>query len=423
MRVYRLVIRPSGPLSGSVPIGGAKNSVLKLMAATLLAEGEHVLRNVPDITDVSCMADVLRAMGLTVSRDAPGELTVVRPAAADVVPEAPYELVERMRASTAVLGPLVARFGRARVALPGGDDFGSRPIDLHTRALERLGATVEIRHGYIEATADRLVGARIDLEFPSVGATENALMAASLAKGTTVIDNAAREPEIADLARFLNRMGAKVLGAGSPTIRVEGAEELAPVEHTVIADRIEAATFLAAVAVAGGEVTLEGIGAQHLTMLIEKLGEMGMRIAPESGGLWAMAPARLRAVDVVTLPYPGVATDVKPLLLAILAVADGVGIVSENIFSGRFRYVDELRRMGADITVEGHHAVVHGQPCLSGAPVRAHDIRAGAALVIAGLRAEGETVVSDAGHVARGYEDFDAKLRALGADVHAEPEV
>ncbi len=414
------MIRPTGPLSGTVPIGGAKNSVLKLMAATLLAEGTFVLRNVPDITDVACMADVLRAMGVTVDRSGPGEVTIVRPPTDDVVTEAPYELVERMRASTAVLGPLVARFGRARVALPGGDDFGSRPIDLHTRALQRLGATVEIRHGYIEASADRLVGARIELEFPSVGATENALMAAVLAKGTTVIDNAAREPEIADLARFLNRMGAKVLGAGSPTIRVEGADELSPVEHAVIPDRIEAATYLAAVAVAGGEITLTGTQPDHLTMLVHKLGEMGMRIAPEGDGLWASAPRRLRAADVVTLPYPGVATDVKPLLLAVLSVADGVGIVSENIFSGRFRYVDELRRMGADITVEGHHAVVRGQAYLSGAPVRAHDIRAGAALAVAALRAEGETVIGDAQHIARGYERFDAKLRALGADVVVE---
>jgi UDP-N-acetylglucosamine 1-carboxyvinyltransferase len=334
-----------------------------------------------------------------------------------LVPEAPYELVERMRASIVVMGPLVARYGRARVALPGGDDFGPRPIDMHLRALEELGATVEAAHGYIEVRADRLVGARILLEFPSVGATENALMAAVLAKGTTVIDNAAREPEIADLAAFLTRMGAQILGAGSSTIEIEGVDELSAVEHTVIPDRIEAATFLAALGVAGGEITLTGARADHMDMLIAKLGEMGMRISPTVDGLWAMAPGRLRSVDVSTLPYPGVATDYKPLLVALLATADGVGIVTENLFSGRFRYVDELVRMGADIRTEGHHAVVRGVAQLSGAPVRAPDIRAGAALVVAGLAAEGETVVAGADHVDRGYERFVEKLAAVGAPV------
>jgi len=315
---------------------------------------------------------------------------------------------------------LLARHGRARVALPGGDDFGPRPIDMHLRALEDLGATFEFSHGYIEGRADHLTGAPILLEFPSVGATENALMAAVLAKGTTVIDNAAREPEIADLAAFLNRMGAKVLGGGSSTLHVEGVEELHSVEHTVIPDRVEAATFLAALGIAGGELMMEGARADHMDMLIAKLGDMGMRISPDSSGLWAMAPRPLRAVDVATLPYPGLATDYKPLLVAMLATADGVGIVTENLFAGRFRYVDELVRMGADIRTESHHAVVRGRPTLSGAPVRAPDIRAGAALVVAGLRATGETVVSDAQHLARGYERFVEKLRSVGADVTAE---
>jgi UDP-N-acetylglucosamine 1-carboxyvinyltransferase len=261
------------------------------------------------------------------------------------------------------------------------------------------------------------VGTRILLEFPSVGATENALMAAVLAKGTTTIDNAAREPEIADLAAFLTRMGAQILGAGSSTIEVEGVDELSAVEHTVIPDRIEAATFLAALGVAGGEITLTGARADHMDMLIAKLGEMVMRISPTVDGLWAMAPGRLRSIDVATLPYPGVATDYKPLLVALLATADGVGIVTENLFSGRFRYVDELARMGADIRTEGHHAVVRGVERLSGAPVRAPDIRAGAALVVAGLAAEGETVVAGADHVDRGYERFVDKLAAVGAPV------
>ena len=411
----RILVRRSGPLAGTVPISGAKNSVLKLMAATALAEGRYVLHNVPNILDVESMSDLLRSMGMVVERAGAHDLTIDRPA--DLTPEAPYELVERMRASIVVLGPLLARFGRARVAMPGGDDFGPRPIDMHLKGLEQLGATFSFAHGYIEGHADRLTGANILLEYPSVGATENALMAAVLAKGVTVIDNAAREPEIADLASFLNRMGAHVLGAGSSTIRVEGVDDLMAVEHTVIPDRIEAATFLAAVGVAGGELTLEGARADHMDMLVEKLAEMGMRVSPTADGLWAMAPERLRAVDVATLPYPGIATDYKPLFVSLLAVADGVGIVTENIFSGRFRYVDELVRMGADVRTDAHHVVVRGKSQLSGAPVRAPDIRAGAALVVAALRAEGETEVFGAEHIDRGYEDFVAKLAAVGADV------
>jgi UDP-N-acetylglucosamine 1-carboxyvinyltransferase len=412
--VETIIVRAGAPLQGTVSICGAKNSVLKLMAATVLAEGRFVLHNVPAIADVECMSDLLRSMGMTVERSG-HDLTIDRPA--DIVPEAPYELVERMRASIVVLGPLLARLGRARVALPGGDDFGPRPIDMHLKALEQLGATFEQAHGFVEGRADRLTGTHLLLEYPSVGATENALMAAVLAKGTTVIDNAAREPEIADLASFLNRMGGRVLGAGSSTITIEGVDELHAVEHTVVPDRIEAATFLAAVGVAGGEITLDGARADHMDMLIEKLSEMGMRISPSNEGLWAMAPDRLKATDVATLPYPGVATDYLPLFVALLAVSDGVGIVTENLFSGRFRYLDELSRMGADIRTDAHHAVVRGVAQLSGAPVRAPDIRAGAALVVAGLGADGETVVHGAEHIDRGYEDFAGKLRSLGADV------
>ena len=404
----------SGPLSGDVSISGAKNSVLKLMAAALLAEGRSVLHNVPQIVDVAIMAELLEAMGVGIRRDGDRmELDVP----AEVRPEAPYELVERMRASIVVLGPLLARFGRARVALPGGDDFGPRPIDMHVGALESLGAEFRTEHGNIEASAELLRGTEVLLEFPSVGATENLMMAAVLAKGSTVIENAAREPEIADLAACLNRMGAQVLGAGSSRIEIEGVEELVPVEHHVIPDRIEAATFLSVLAVCGGELTLRGARPDHMDMLIQKLGDMGMRISPDADGLWAAVPRRLRSVDVSTLPYPGLATDYKPFLVTALALADGVGIVTENIFTGRFRYIDELRRMAADIRTDGHHAVVRGQARLSGAPVRAHDIRAGAALVIAGLGAEGTTEISGADHIDRGYEDLAGKLAAIGAPV------
>jgi UDP-N-acetylglucosamine 1-carboxyvinyltransferase len=409
------VIRPGPPLEGTVTVGGAKNSTLKLMAATLLAEGEHTLHNVPRIADVETMCDLLVSMGVDVARTAPHTLVISRPAA--IQAEAPYELVERMRASIVVLGPLLARLGEARVAMPGGDDFGSRPIDMHLAGLEQMGATFSMSHGFIEARAPQLLGTQILLEFPIVGATENILMAAVLAKGTTVIDNAAREPEIADLAAFLNRMGANVLGAGSSTIEIEGVEELRPVEHAVIPDRIEAATYLAAVGVAGGEITIAGARADHMDMLIRKLADMGVRVSPSSDGLWASSRGRLRAIDVATLPYPGIATDYKPFIVSMLALADGVSIVTENLFSGRFRYVSELVRMGADIRTEGHPAVIKGVPTLSGAPVKATDIRAGAALVVAGLGAQGETVVTDAHHVDRGYENLAGQLRSLGADV------
>jgi UDP-N-acetylglucosamine 1-carboxyvinyltransferase len=411
-------VRPSGPLEGSVAVAGAKNSVLKLLAATLLAPGEYVLRNVPGIQDVAWMGELLETMGCRVDRPDARSLRIVRPEV--ITAEAPYDLVERMRASIVVLGPLLASEGRARVSMPGGDDFGTRPIDMHLKGLEALGARLAISHGYVEGEAGGgLAGTRIVLEYPSVGATENALMAAVLAKGTTTIDNAAREPEIWDLASFLNRMGARVVGAGSSTITVEGVEraELQGVEHAVVPDRIEAATYLSAVAVAGGEITVRGARPDHMDMFIKKLGDMGVRISPDPEGIWAMAPRRLSAVDVATLPYPGVATDYKPFFTTMLAVADGVGIVTENIFKGRFRYVDELLRMGADIRTDDNHAVVRGVERLSGAPVRAHDIRAGAALVIAALKADGETVVHDAHHIDRGYEDLAGTLASLGADV------
>ncbi len=411
-------MRPAGELDGSVTVQGAKNSALKLMAATLLAEGDYLLRNVPRITDVDLMGELLVSMGVDIRRRPDGALAIH--SGPDCVPEAPYELVERMRASIIVLGPLLGRFGRALVAMPGGDNFGTRPIDMHLRGLEALGASFSFEHGVIDARAELLRGARVVLDFPSVGATENLLMAAVLAKGTTIIDNAAREPEIADLAAFLNRMGAIVEGAGTSTITIEGVEELGPCDHEVIPDRVEAATYLAAVGMAGGEIRIIGARADHMDMLIHKLSGMGVRVAETSEGLWAMRPrgSRLASADIATLPYPGVATDYKPLLVTMLSVADGVGVVTENVFSSsRYAYVAELSRMGADITLAEHHAVVRGVARLSGAPVKAPDIRAGAALVVAGLGADGETVVSDAHHIDRGYEDMAAKLQGLGADV------
>ena len=411
----RILVRPSGPLSGDVKINGAKNSALKLMAACTLAQGTYLLKEVPDITDVQSMAELLRSMGLTVRNLENNQIEIMNPG--DITPEAPYEQIEKMRASIVVLGPLVSTYGKARVALPGGDDFGPRPIDMHLKGLEALGVRFSSEHGYIEAEAERLIGSRVVLDFPSVGATENIMMAAVRAEGETIIENAAREPEIADLAAFLNRMGAKVLGAGSSTVTIQGVDNLVAVEHTVIPDRIEVATYLSAVGIAGGEINLLGARADHMDMLCQKLGEMGMRISSDSTGLWAMASKGLQSVDLATLPYPGLATDYKPFLVAMLSVADGVGIVTEHLFSGRFRYVDKLIRMGAEIRTEGHHAVIRGVPKLSGAPVRAHDIRAGAALVTAALKADGETEIRDPHHIDRGYEDLVGKLKSLGADI------
>jgi UDP-N-acetylglucosamine 1-carboxyvinyltransferase len=423
--VDRIVVNPSGPLSGTVRAGGAKNSVLKLMAACLLAEGRHVLTNVPRISDVDIMAEVLEAMGATVTRGGrPDELVVTTPA--DITPEAPYELVEQMRASVVVLGPLLARCGWARVSMPGGDDFGPRPIDMHLRALESLGAEFTASHGNVEGRVSssvggtpRLVGNRVVLEYPSHTGTDNVLMAAVLAKGTTVIENAAREPEVRDLADFLNTMGARILGAGTSRIEVEGVDRLEPTTHAVIPDRLVVATFLVAAGLTGGEVVVEDGRPEHMDMLLRKLTATGMEVAlvPEGLRASAIGVGRLRSTDVATLPYPGFATDYKPLFVTLLTVTEGVGIVTENLFFGRFRYVEELRRMGADIRTEGHHAVVRGVERLSGAKVRAFDVRAGAALVLAGLVADGETVISDAHHVDRGYEDLVGKLASIGACV------
>lgn len=410
-------VRGAGPLSGRVGVPGAKNSVLKLMAASVLADGEHEITNAPAIADVAIMGDLLQALGVHVER--PAATTVRLRVTGDVEPVAPYELVERIRASVNVLGPLLTRFGRVRLALPGGDDFGPRPIDMHIAGLEAMGAQFKFSHGDVEATATRLRGAEITFDFPSVGATENIMTAAVLAEGTTTIRNAAREPEIVDLAQYLVKMGACISGAGSSQITIVGVEQgsLRPVQHRTVPDRIQAATYLASVAVAGGSIEIEDAIAEHMTMVLERFSDMGMTITAGDGLLRVTAPERLRAVDIATLPYPGIATDYKPLVITMLSVAEGVGIVTENLYPGRFRYIEELQRLGADIRTAGHHAVVRGVPRLSGAPVRAHDIRAGAAMVVAGLAAEGTTTITGVDHIDRGYEDLVGRLRDVGADI------
>lgn len=403
-------------LAGEVSVPGAKNSVLKLMAAALLAEGTSSLTGVPGIADVTFMSDVLRRLGCEVTRR-PDSLHIAVPDRPES--EADYELVRRLRASICVLGPLVARCGEAKVALPGGDNIGSRPLDMHMAGLQRLGAEVFSEHGYIVARAGQLRGATIWLDFPSVGATENLLTAAVLAKGTTVIDNAAREPEIVDLCSMLTEMGAQVGGAGTSTLVIDGVETLKPVEHAIVADRIVAGTWAIAAVMTRGDITVRRAVPGHLEIALDKLSTAGATVDTLTGeaGFRVAMECRARAVDVVTLPYPGFPTDLQPAVIALAAISEGVAMVTENVFESRFFFIDELTRLGADVRTDGHHAVVRGRDRLSGAPVRATDIRAGAGLVLAGLVADGVTEVSDVHHVDRGYVDLSGQLQALGAHV------
>lgn len=410
-------VRSGRRLHGEVLVPGAKNSVLKLMAASLLADGSYELTNVPGIADVGIMADLLNGLGLRVELPEPGIVTIDN--RGDITPVAPWELAERIRASINVLGPLLTRCGYVRLAMPGGDDFGSRPIDLHIAGLEQMGATFTYGDGFVEARADRLHGADIVFEFPSVGATENLLTAAVLADGVTTIGNAAREPEIIDLCHYLTAMGAIIDGVGSSTLRVTGVDRdgLHGCEHETVPDRIQAATYIAACAVAGGELDLLNAKPEHMRMVLNRFVDMGLEFRALPYGLRVSAPERMRATDVATLPYPGIATDYKPLIITMLSVADGTGIVTENLYPGRFRYVEELQRLGADIRTTGHHAVVRGVSRLVGTDVVAHDIRAGAAMVVAGLAAEGTTRITGVHHIDRGYDDLVGRLRSVGADI------
>jgi len=414
----RFIVTGGAPLRGVVTIGGAKNSALKLMAAALLAEGRSRLENVPHIADCATMTEVLEHLGAAVQWD--GHAVEIDAAAVDSQ-DAPYELVSRMRASIVVLGPLLSRFGRARVAMPGGCNIGSRSIDLHIRGLRQMGAKFEQEHGYLEASG-RLHGAVVSLDFPSVGATENVMMAAVAARGTTVIENAAREPEIVDLAEFLQRMGGRIEGEGTATVEVEGIDRFVPAAHRVVPDRIEAATYAIAVCATEGDVVLEGARGDHLDIPLSKLADAGALVRDEEGGIRVWMEGRPRPLELVTLPYPGFPTDLQPQVMAMLSIAGGTSIVSENVFESRFMFVDELSRMGADVLREGHHAVIRGVDRLSSAPVRALDIRGGAAMVIAALAADGVTQISDVHYIDRGYEDLEGKLAGLGAQVRREQE-
>ena len=414
----RFRVQGGANLRGSVHVTGAKNSVLKLMAAALLAPGTSTITNVPDIADVNIMADLLTRLGCTVENKG-SELKIS-------VPETPghradYDLVRKMRASINVLGPLVVRTGKAEVALPGGDAIGSRGLDFHIKGLESLGAKAHIEHGYVIAEAPNgLTGAPVELDFPSVGATENIMTAAVLARGTTTIENAAREPDIVDLGEFLISMGAKISGLGSPVITIEGAKKLNPTTHATIPDRIITGTWAFAAAMTQGDITIHGARPEDLELPLEKLTSAGAIITSTEDGIRVRMDSRPQSIDVSTLPYPGFPTDLLPMVIALNSIATGDAIVTENVFESRFMFVNELTRLGAQITVDGHHASIHGISQLSGAPVEATDIRAGAGLVLAALVSEGETTIDGAFHVDRGYPNFAQQLSSLGADVRRE---
>ncbi len=408
------LINGGNPLTGAVRVSGAKNSALKLMAAALLTSDKTILQNVPMIKDVRTMASVLRELGAGVT---------VTPERVEIDPSgglsdtAPYELVRQMRASIIVMGPLLARLGRARVAMPGGCNIGPRKIDFHLSGLEKLGARINVEHGFINVDTNGLTGDVISLDYPSVGATENIMMAAVTARGRTVIESAAREPEIIDLAKFLTSMGARISGAGSETVIIDGVDELTGATHTVVPDRIEAGTFMIAAAVTRGDLVIEDVNPLHLEIFISKLRSIGVEVQEFDHKIRCRGAGEFHSTDIATLPHPGFPTDLQAPVLVLLSLARGHSIVTENVFENRFVFVDEMNRLGASIRTSGHHAVVHGQSRLEGAIVEAPDLRAGAALALAGLAAAGTTEVRRIGHIDRGYENFEQKLQALGADI------
>lgn len=411
-----LEITGKASLKGEVKISGAKNSALAIMAGTLLCEGECHLQNVPSLVDVTRMSEVLEALGVKITKQAG---TLALDARAIKTAQAPYELVSQLRASFFVIGPILARLGVAQIPLPGGCAIGSRPVDLHVRGLQAMGANVTIEHGVVNASIKgskgRLKGAKIFLDYPSVGATETIMMAATLAEGETIIDNAAQEPEVVDLANFCQAMGANISGAGTKTMTISGVERLHSTDYSIIPDRIEAGTFLVAGAITHSEIRITSVVPEHLEPVIAKLRSIGCQIIPEGSNRLRLIPGELKATDIETLPYPGFPTDMQAQLMALLTISEGNSMITETVFENRLRHVAELKRMGADIKVKGNCAIVRGVPSLSGAPVMATDLRASAALVLAGLAAEGTTIVQGLHHLDRGYEDIESKLKALGA--------
>ncbi|MFE8600399.1 UDP-N-acetylglucosamine 1-carboxyvinyltransferase [Archangium violaceum] len=414
----KIIVKGGHPLQGEVVVSGAKNAALPILASALLADGKSVYRNVPDLADVVTMLKVLETMGCGTARLTGRQKDVCEVAIeGPITPEAPYDLVKTMRASVLVLGPLVARFGRARVSMPGGCAIGARPIDQHLKGLKALGADITLTEGYVEARAKQLKGATVNFDVITVTGTENVMMAAVLAKGRTVLENCAREPEVEELARVLNKMGARIQGGGTSVITIDGVDALQPVDHAILPDRIEAGTLMVAAAITGGNVLVKHAQPEHLESVILKLRETGCTITAEEKGLRVKGPKVVNSVDVKTTEHPGFPTDMQAQLMGLMTVANGTSVISESIFENRFMHVPELHRMGADITIQGHTAVVKGVKKLSGAPVMATDLRASASLVLAGLRAEGKTEVARIYHLDRGYERLERKLRKLGADI------
>jgi len=410
----KLVIRGGKKLKGAVHISGAKNAALPVIASTLLAPGGSIIRNVPNLRDVSTIGRLLTNFGAEFSYKR-GNAAINTKRIKTL--EAPYDLVRTMRASVLVLGPLLARFGQAKVSLPGGCAIGARPINLHLMGLEKMGADIKLESGYIIARGKRLEGTSIYLDIPTVTGTENIMMAATLAKGETLIENAAREPEVVDLANALVAMGAKIEGAGGSIIRIEGVDEMKPLEYSVIPDRIEAGTFMAIAGITGSDITIQGCRNEHMDATILKFQDAGLVFENVTGGIRVTGPTRPRASDVKTLPYPGFPTDMQAQFMALMSIADGTSIISETIFENRFMHVAELRRMGADITIEGGTATVKGIPMLKSAPLMATDLRASASLIVAALASRGETVIHRLYHLDRGYEKIEKKLRGIGADI------
>ncbi len=412
----KIIVRGGNRLEGTVRVEGAKNAVLPVLAATLLAsEGKSVLKDVPELSDVYTINEVIRNLNTEVTFS---NNTVTVDASKPLFDEAPFEYVRKMRASVLVMGSLLARNGKARVALPGGCAIGSRPIDQHLKGFEAMGAKVKVGNGFIEAEVDgRLKGAKIYLDFPSVGATENIMMAAALADGVTILENCAKEPEIVDLANYLNKMGAKVKGAGTATIRIEGVEKLYGTEHHIIPDRIEAGTFMVAAAITGGNVLVQGAVLEHLSSLVAKMEEMGIIVQEEKDGLRVIGPDIMKAVDIKTMPHPGFPTDMQSQMMALLLRAKGTSMITETVFENRFMHVEEFRRMNADIKIDGRSVIISGEANLQGAEVSATDLRAAAALILSGLVADGVTRVTELKHLDRGYVNFHGKLASLGADI------
>ncbi|ABR46588.1 UDP-N-acetylglucosamine 1-carboxyvinyltransferase [Alkaliphilus metalliredigens QYMF] len=414
----KIIVEKSGPLQGTIRVSGAKNSVLPILAASLLATEQCTLEDVPALKDVEVICEVLTSLGADVRRISRDKIEV---SAADIDNfEAPYELVRKMRASFLVMGPLLARLGKARISMPGGCAIGTRPIDLHLKGFKALGAKITMGHGFVEAKADQLIGSRIYLDFPSVGATENIMMAAVLAKGQTVIENAAEEPELIDLANFLNKMGADVRGAGTDTIKINGVDKLGGAVHPVIPDRVEAGTYMIAAAITGGNLFIDNVMVDHLKPIMAKLRECNIEVSEEGNGVRVIAENRPKAVDIKTMPYPGFPTDMQAQFMALMCVAEGTSVITETVFENRFMHVSELKRMGADIKIEGRSTVIEGRTDLQGAPVKATDLRAGAALILTGLVSEGKTEISDIYHIDRGYVDIEEKLRNVGAIIYRE---